>query len=247
MTELFTAPPPPGAPGPEHEQSLIAKEVIPNVLGGQYVGGGSSGVLISVHPSVGPGYLELSSPDAYCEFTLQESSDLISFDRRLRTGPASYSGVYLPSGGIVRFRTIGAPLQGHIINDDNGVVDFTARPDVKIRGRFYIGLDARPKTEPSRFVDFDVGPVADFPPIPAAAVVNVAFPPHYCRYFVVSTDFPFQVDTVTETGTVRASTNLVQLRLSFPILPWSFVRFTGLAAPTVAPALQWVENGDVFV
>ena len=223
MTGDFSTPPPPGRGGPETYRSLIARSVTPATQAGQYIGPGRSGVLISIHPDIGPGYLELSSPDAYCEYSLQESSDLIAFDRRLRTGPASYSGVYLPSGGIVRFELKGQPLQGHIVNDDNGLVDFTIRPNPRVAARFYVGLEARPKTEPARFINIEASPLSDRPPIGAGVPVGIAFPPHYCRYFSVSTDQPLQVETATEAGTIRQSVVTAIPPVGFPCSPWEFI------------------------
>ena len=223
--------------------ALIAKKIVPPNAGGQWTGI-QGGVLLSIPPTLGPGFLEMMSPDCFCNWTLEESSDLVAFDRQFRTGPASYAGVYINSGGVLRWNVQGQPFQFHIQSDYAGIIT-TQRPEPYVAARFYPGLMDRPKSENIRSVSFDVGPPADFGPLVAPNPQNVCFPPHYARTFTIETDIDVIVETVTANGTARQPV-IVPSRAAFSCDVWEFVRLTA-AANQALPVVSWTGDTEVLL
>jgi hypothetical protein len=223
--------------------SLIAREIIPSTSGGQFTSADSRGVLISINPKIGPGYLEMQSRDLFVDWTLSESSDLISFDRQLRTGPASYAGVYLLSGGVLRYDCQDAPLQFQVPIDYAGVVDTTLRPAPRLQARFYPGMVERPKAGNPRTISWDRPPFGDLPPIIAPAAIGVAYPPHYANSFTIETDAPILVQTVSRGGIARQSVVVAQ-RAALSCSPWELVTITAQQNQAV-PCLTWCQITEV--
>lgn len=247
LPEQFTRPPQPLSAEslklPAYP-SLIAREIEPATFGGQFTSADSSGTLISVNPKLGPGYLEFQSRDLFVQWTLQESSDLIGFDRQFRTGPASYAGVYLLSGGILKYACHVAPLPFSIPVDYSGLVDTNLRPDPLLQARFYPGMNERPKSGNPRTIAWDIPPFGDLPPIIAPAPVAVAYPPHYANSFTIETDAPILVETVSRSGIARQSVAVTQ-RAALSCAPWEMVTITATQNQAI-PCLTWCQITEVI-
>lgn len=246
LEEKFTRPPQPqpasGLQLPSYP-ALIAREIEPSTFGGQFTSADQAGVLISVNPKLGPGYLEFHSRDLFVQWSLSESSDLIDFDREFRTGPASYAGVYLLSGGILRYECQVEPLQFKVPVDYAGLVDTNQRPDPLLQARFYPGMHERPKSGNPRTISWDTPPFGDLPPIIAPAAVAVAYPPHYANSFTIETDASILVETVSRAGVARQSVVVTQ-RAALSCAPWEMVTITAQQNQAI-PCLTWCQITEV--
>lgn len=245
LAEDFTRPPPVRRfPSQRIEYpALIAREFEPPNVGGQFTGTAQSGVLISVNPELGPGYLEFNSRDLFVQWTLQESSDLVTFDRQFRTGPASYAGVFLLAGGILRYDCKVAPLQFHVVEDYAGLVAVNIRPEPLLQARFYPGMTERPKSGNPRNISWDVIPFGDLPPLVGPAQTAIAYPPHYANSFTIETDAPITVATASRSGVVRQSVAVTQ-RAALSCSPWELVMITATANQAI-PSLTWCQITEV--
>ena len=246
LPEDFTTPPRPRQPSrldlPTFP-ALIAREIIPSTFGGQFTGPDRRGVLISINPKLGPGYLEMQSRDLFVQWSLSESSDIIDFDRQFRTGPASYAGVYLLSGGVLRYDCQVEPLQFRIPIDYAGLLDTTERPQPRLQARFYPGMTERPKSGNPRTISWDSGPFGDLPPIVAPNPVGVAYPPHYANSFTIETDRPITVATVGRSGVPRQNVNVIS-RAALSCAPWELVVITA-QQNQASPCLTWCQITEV--
>jgi hypothetical protein len=246
LAEDFTRPPQPRQPSrfdlPTFP-SLIAREIIPSTQGGQFTSADRSGVLISINPKLGAGYLEFNSRDLFVQWSLSESQDIIDFDRQFRTGPASYAGVYLLSGGILRYECKDEPLQFTVPVDYAGLVDTTLRPRPRLQARFYPSMVERPKAGNPRTISWDRPPYGDLPPIIAPNAEIIAYPPHYANSFTIETDAPILVQTMSRGGIARQSVAVTQ-RAALSCSPWEMVLISAQANQAV-PCLTWCQITEV--
>jgi hypothetical protein len=246
LPEDFTRPPQPRpAVGRSTQKypALIAREFEPTTFGGQFTTADQAGILMNVHPDLGPGYLEFQSRDLFVQWTLSESSDLVDFDRQFRTGPASYAGVFLLSGGILRYACQVEPLQFQVPVDYAGLVNTGVRPEPLLQARFYPGMEERPKTGNPRSITWDFPPFGDLPPLIGPLPQRIAYPPHYANSFTIETDAPILVQTQSRSGTNRQSVVVTQ-RAALSCAPWEIVVLTAQQNQAL-PCLTWCENTEV--
>jgi hypothetical protein len=214
----------------------------PNILG---IAGG---VLLNIPADLGPGYLQMSSPDCFVEWRVSKSQDLSDFDQVLRTGPASLAGLYLPSGGTASYFAHYAATEN--VNEYNGFITRN-RAEPKVKAQFYPGLTARPKAENKRFVTIGSGPGSDRVPLSAGSTL-IAFAPSYCRTAAVSSETIGGATVVqvvdASTGVIRVSrsVNLSPGALPFVVSAWEVLQILVAIGFNPSPSIVWSESTDIY-
>ena len=127
------------------------------------------------------GWLYLSSGDCFATWTVRTSQDKVDVDWSRRTGPASWSRVWLSSGATVSVFV--HQVSGARISEESGLVVLGV-PAPRLRCWFY------PHSDNQAFETFPFSLGANvwdsFAALPAAGNRNIGYPPRLCRALYLS-------------------------------------------------------------
>ena len=193
--------------------------------------------VMTISSECGQGFLEFWSPYAFVVWTVRRQVDGVAETVTYRTGPASRSGVFLVGGGELTC-TVYQTLVANQVDEFNGNVFATATvPQPQIFSRFVPRQPSRAHIHSQRFIEtpYDRGLGL------AGALSELAYPPHYSKTCIISSDAQISV-IVGSFGVARQVRNVTQgVTLPFTVMPWERVDF--LAGPANANVgLVWSET-----
>jgi len=183
------------------------------------------------------GWLYLASPDCAVTWDILTSQDRMDVHTYRRTGPASWSRVWLSSGAKINCQFAFGATQG-----TNPITGLTTGEDLtnqRIQWWFY----PYSKNEAFETMDFAFGPnpFDDFPEIPANATVNVGYPPRLTRFLYLQTTQRFGV-TLGRRYDAYASIQ-ADNQAGFAVSPWTSVRVTNTADTPISLLGTWSNVG----
>ncbi len=200
-------------------------------------------VAFEVHTDLGKGWLEVRSPDAFANWKVRTARNNVKQDRFMRTGPASYDGIWVERGAQVWVEVpIFAPA--HIIQR-TGLQDeaFQAAPAIEVR--FFPASDPSwnqnyMQSVLSSSILFGPGAQDDETAIGLGGTKPM-YPPGYLRVwsFVSTSNMRFRVLSVwTPAGYNDIANSVMTARLA--VDPWTFVTLTAVGLSGNA-SVNWTK------
>ena len=180
------------------------------------------------------GWLYLSSQDCGIRWEVTTSQDRVNVPTYRKTGPASWSRVWLSSGCQINAQLYFLPPFS--IDPDTGLVSqVPAEPEARLRWWYY----PYSVNEAFETMEFSYGPNGwdDFPEVPAGATVPLGYPPRLTRYLYLQATGRFVVTLgrTFDTYAVIGGDN----QAGFAVSPWTSVLFTNTSDAPVSLLGTW--------